>query len=169
MITPDNLLKFIEENDTDTVFKTLQAMSEKERLTLSAEALRATSVFYFRAAQTQAALTEGFSPEQVEAYFQDEDTPLWKALQHFESAKVAVLYCCDFAELKAADEHGLPTPDYCQKVLSDRRPKWLKKWCTWSLRKWPWHVWQTVSELEQQLLETVKGDPNYYTAIALGM
>lgn len=169
MITPDTLLKFIEDNSVDKIRTTLKSMSEQQRLALSSEALRAASLFHNRAVQAQATLYRNCTPEQISAYFEEESNPLREAVLKFEATKIAVLYCCDFKDLRIAGENGLPAHNDCLLVLRDRNPKWLKKWCTYALRNWPWQVWQTVYALDDQFLQDVKYDAKYYTAMVLGM
>jgi hypothetical protein len=173
MITAENLEKFIEENRTDKVLKTLQAMSEEERKALREVAIKTSEIFRFREVRSRP--SKNFRNQKENGVWVQYVTEVppnddWQhTIECYESAKATVLYCCDLQELKSAGGNGLPAPDMALKVMSQRKPAWLDKWCNYVLGSWPAEYWHTVFELEKLCKNRLKHTLSYYQALALGL
>ncbi len=173
MITAENVERFIEENSTSTVLKTLHAMTEEERLGLKSVASRNAEIFRFREIKARPPKTVGPSTVQDNHLQTVSDAAVhaeWqRTVEWYESAKVIMLYCCDFEELKSAGRSGLPSADHAFAVLSQRKPRWLDKWCIYLLGSRPVEYWKTVLKLESLCQRKFKHTASYYQALALGL
>lgn len=164
MITAENLEKFVEQNGTAVVLQTLESMSEEERVALRATAIRTVEFFRFREIVARPSIQELRAANGT-----IEDANWNQTKEWYESAKAIVLYCCDLQELKAAGPNGLPGPDTALQVLRERKPAWLDKWCSITLRLWPTEYWHTIVELEKFCKTELKHTLDYYQALALGL
>ena len=162
MITAENLEKFVEQNGTAVVLQTLKSMSEEERVALRATAIRTVEFFRFREIVARPSI-----PELRAANGIIDDANWNQTKEWYESAKAIVLYCCDLQELKAAGPNGLPGPDTALQVLRERKPAWLDKWCSITLRLWPTEYWHTIVEHEKFCQTALKHNLYYYKTLAL--
>lgn len=173
MITAENVERFIEENSTSTVLKTLHAMTEEQRLGLKSVASRNAEIFRFREIKARPARTVGHPTVQDNHLQTVSDAAVhaeWqRTVEWYESAKVIMLYCCDFEELKSAGRSGLPSSDHAFAVLSQRKPRWLDKWCSYTLGSRPVEYWKTILRLESFCQRKLKHTASYYQALALGL
>lgn len=173
-IIAENLQQFIEDNNTEVVMQTLSEMTEKDRHALQDSALKAIAHFWKQAAE-QINKTFEYREEFPEIFALElNQVQHFKQVNHqtieaIESAKVAVLYCCDFVALKEAGSKGLPAPSHAYRILSHRQPKWLNKWATYAFDYAPRLQWKTVVDLENAGLVQVKHKPSYYETLAIGL
>ncbi len=173
-ITSENLQQFIEDNSTESLIQTLSEMTEKDRHALQDSALKAIAHFWQEAAE-QTNKTSEFVHEWSGMFElernQIENLKLIspRTIEVIESAKVAVLYCCDFVALKEAGFKGLPAAAHAYRVLHHRQPKWLNKWAAWAFGYAPRAQWKTVIDLENAGLVQIKHKPSYYENLALGL
>ena len=83
----------------------------------------------------------------------------------FPAAQISALAACSFADLKKAGWPVVPEADIVIRVLKNRKPDWLSKWCAYVTKEFPVTLWFTIYEFEKSGLCEVDQDANYWLSM----
>ena len=89
--------------------------------------------------------------------------------QSFPVARIAVLATANFPEVKRSGLKGLPAPKVAARILADRKPTWIDKWCALVLKESTGTHWLALYRLEKEGLCKIERNPSYWISMLCGL
>ncbi len=87
----------------------------------------------------------------------------------FPLSRMAVLATANFPEVKKSGLKGLPAPQVAARILIDRKPTWIDKWCALALKESTGTHWLALYLLEKEALCKIERNPSYWISMLCGL
>lgn len=169
-MTANELDHLIGGGDTEACAAFFDAMPESKRKPLAARA------------QQWAKASNGYANRNRDHYLMliditaAQDVSFFECIKHdpalssineamYPCVRVAMLATNPLPELKKTIKFSLPEAQMCTRIMRERKPGWLAKWCAFLLKEALTTHWSTVRALEEAGLCSIEHDTNYWLSM----